>query len=255
MNIQKVILSAVLMLGMNIVFSQDVLYASLKRGLGLRDQPSSNGKVLEMIPYGQMINVLPDGSKKISISLEGFSGVWQKVNYNNTTGYVVSSYLLPSPPPGESVKTFADYLAQITAPSGKEVVIKKGKIAFTGNGSIEKKQLYKNGMRSDTWEFYEAGTETYTLPKFSIEQCFLLLRLLHEWTDAVGENDMFPSKNGASSDKQKNIKVQRGLINGKLGAINKINISSSDEYTGGGAYTLDIYILKNQAVISYSSGV
>src|SRR6478609_5441606 len=84
-------------------------FAAAKAGLSMREQPNTNAKVLEKIPYGAKILTLTDTIKPVAILTEGFNGWWWKVQYNNKIGYVVSSYVLPVAPPKAGTKTLQDY--------------------------------------------------------------------------------------------------------------------------------------------------
>ena len=98
---------------------------------------------------------------------------------------------------------------------------------------------------------YEYSSEVYMLPGFSIEQSFLLLRILNQFPDLIGEKDMFPNKKTIVSVTagEKTTEVEKDL-EGPPGAIKKIKI-----YSTQGAFTeFEIFMLDNQAVIYRNSG-
>lgn len=85
----------------------ETFYCWSLSGLNVREQASSEGKIIDKIPYGQKVEIpsmdqdynsyhedffLPgineDGSSDII-----FTGYWFKVNYNDKSGYVFSGYL------------------------------------------------------------------------------------------------------------------------------------------------------------------
>src|SRR4051812_30669271 len=92
-----------------IVIAQPNYYAAAKNGLSIREQPNVSAKVLDKIPYGQKLQLLKDTAELKSISVEGFTGYWWQVKFNDKTGYIVSSYVLQTPPPGSGIKKLEEY--------------------------------------------------------------------------------------------------------------------------------------------------
>jgi hypothetical protein len=229
-------------------------YAASKTGLSLREQPNANSKVLQKIGYGQKLELLKDTGESIKIVTEGFDGFWQKVKCNNQVGYVVSSYLFAVAPPKATVKNIKDYLAQLSAMAGSIVTVKKGNRETMGDNFYElKKQLYKNGAEWHEVVWYESNSETYFLPDFTIEQAFLLVRLIGQYKQEVGEKDEFPKKNTTVklqfSDKKTTVERLK-WADGTEGPINKITIETEE----GGSSSLEIFLHDGQAVISWGSG-
>jgi hypothetical protein len=115
------------------------------------------------------------------------------------------------------------------------------------------KQLYKNGMEWHKSQGYETGSEVFMLPDFTIEQCFLLLRLVGQYPDLITEKDGFPIKNTVIKNDtgDKSIELEREKYDGKTGPVKKLKIILAQ-----GAYTeLEIFMLDTQAVIYWNSGV
>jgi len=235
-------------------FAQYPCYAAAKSGLSLREQPNTGAKILEKIPYGEKLVTVAGDTNPPAISTEGFSGSWWKVNYNNKTGYIVSSYVLPVPPPKTGTKTLSDYFSQVSSANGSPVVIKKTNPDLNEMGeSTLTKQLYKNGMEWQKAEGYENGSEIYIIPDLTIEQCFLLLRLTGQYPDLIGDKDAFPYKNSTVKIEagEKTIEVEREKYDGKNGPVKKIKIILTQ-----GAYTeFEIFMMGTQVVILWSSGV
>jgi hypothetical protein len=231
-------------------------YAALKTGLSLREQPNTSSKVLQKIGYGQKLELLKDTGESIKIVTEGFNGFWQKVKYNNQAGYVVSSYLFSVAPPKPTIKNVKDYLAQLSVVAGPVVTVKKGNGETMGDYYSElKKQLYKNGAEWHEFNGYESGTEIYFLPNFSIEQAFLLMRIIGQYATEVGEKDTFPEKNskvklnrGEKTTTVERLKSYDGVT---PGPISKIIIETEE----GPVSTLEIFLIDGQAVICWGSGV
>jgi Bacterial SH3 domain len=242
------------------VKAQTVYYAAAKTGLSLREQPNATAKVLEKIAYAEKVITIADSVQPKTITTEGFNGYWWKVKYNNKEGYLVSTYLLPVPPPKAGIKKLEDYFAQVSTAAGSPVVLQKTDAASNEMGESNlTKQFYKNGMEWHKSQGYETGSEVFMLPDFSIEQCFLLLRLVGQYPDCITEKDGFPVKNAVikNDNGEKGIDIEREKYDGpqgpagKPGPVKKIKITLAQ-----GAYTeLEIFMLDTQGVIYWNSGV
>lgn len=229
-------------------------YVAAKTGLSIRDKPDANAKVLDKIPYGTKITLLEDNSEWVSIKTEGLMGFWRKVSYNNKTGYIVSSYLFPVPPPAATVKDMRTYLAKISQPFGAKLVVKSGAMNNIEEGGWElHKQLYKNGGEWHKFMGYEYGSDTYFLPDFTLAQAFLLVRLLPEFKEVFSEKDEFPleSKTFKKEEREYSITVDKEMISGDYPWVKKISI----EYEDGAIYSFEMYEIDNQVVVFFGSGV
>lgn len=251
---KKIIVTLVISFFYSSSFSQFTYYAAAKAGLSMREQPNTSAKVLEKIAYGEKLVTIADEGAQVAISTEGFNGYWWKVKYNNKTGYIVNSYVLPMPPPKATVKKLSDYFAQVSTKAGNPVVIKKSEAALAEMGELSlTKQLFKNGMEWHSTQGYEYGSDLYLLPDFTIEQCFLLVRLIGQYPDVVAEKDPFPAKNTKIKNEigDKSIEVERENYDGKPGPIKKIKIGAAQ----GAVTEFEIFMLDTQAVIFWTSGV
>lgn len=251
---KKIILFLFLFPAAKWALSQHVYYAAAKNGLSLREKPGTGAAVLEKIAYGEKLLTVADNDPSQAISTEGFNGYWWKVTYKNKTGYIVSSYVLPVAPPAAGIKNLKDYFTQVSSPAGKPLVVKRNSPELQEAGELSlTKQLYKNGMEWHETQGFEYGSQVYVLPDFSIEQGFLLLRLLGQYPGLVGEKDSFPAKNSSTKNDvgEKIIELQREKTDGKPGDIKKIRIISTQ-----GAYTeFELFLLDTQLVVYWSSGV
>jgi Bacterial SH3 domain len=251
---KKIIVSVAAIFLSFVSFSQFTYYAAAKAGLSMREQPNTSAKVLEKIAYGEKLVTVADENQQVAIATEGFNSFWWKVKYNNKTGYIVNSYVLPTPPPKAGVKTFSDYFSQVSTKAGSPLLIKKSGAALNEMGeSTITKQLFKNGMEWQEEKGYENGSNLYLLPDFTIEQCFLLVRLLGQYPDLISEKDLFPVKNTNTKIEggTKSVEVQREKYDGKPGPVQKIKIVLEQ----GAITEFEIFILGTQAVIFWTSGV
>jgi hypothetical protein len=250
----KSVFIALAILCTSTAFAQNfTYYAAAKAGLSMREQPNTSAKVLEKIAYGEKLATLADTAKGIPITTEGFDGWWWKIKYNNKIGYVVNTYLLPIPPPKATVHNMKDYMAQVSSPAGAAVTLKRNDEAAEGVGSTLKKQLYKNGMEWHETSGYEYGSEVAIIPDITVEQAFIIVRLLNEYPNMIGEKDPMPTKNTTIKKDagDKTFTIEKELWNDKFGPMKHITITSTE----GAATILEIYLLNEQVVINYSSGV
>ncbi len=228
-------------------------YVALKGGLSIREEPNVNSKVLDKIPYGTKISLLPPEPEIQSIVTEGLMGWWRKVKYNNKTGYIIDSYLFPHPPPKAGVKNMKAYLAQLSAPFGAKLIVKKGGMNNIEEGGYQTtKQLYKNGGEWHEFGGYEYFSNTYFIPDFTMQQAFQLLRMLPEFSSVVAEKDEYITENKtyAKGDIEYQVKVDKEQM-GKEWWLKRITI----EFIEGGNYVFELSSMDNQAVIFYGSGL
>jgi hypothetical protein len=233
-------------------------YVAAKSGLSMRDKPDANAKVLEKISYGTKVTTIAEDGDWKEITTESMMGHWKKVKFNNKTGYIVDNYLLPwAPPKLAGIKDLKQYLAQVSLPHGTKLIVKSGNMTqLTESGWELNKQLYKNGAEWHEYFAYEYGSDTYFLPNFSLQQGFLLLRLIPEFKDIFGEKDEFPTtskkytKNGIEYELTIVKTIDEPDYTGPY-TIEKIKIS----YTDGASYEFEMYTQDNQLLIFFGSGV
>lgn len=236
------------------------MYVAAKTGLSIREKPDAGAKVLDKIPYGTKITVLELGEERKGITTEGMLGYWQKVKYNNKTGYIIDSYLFPWAPPKLTTIKESDnyrmknYLAQVSVPFGVRLTVKSGKMNNLDEAGWQvTKQLYKNGAERHEQVGYEYGSDVYFLPGFSLQQGFLLLRLIPEFKAMIGDKDEFPkeSKKFKKGEIEYEIKIEKQDFGEDYSWIEKIHI----EYSDGPSFVLEMFMLDNQLVILMASGV
>lgn len=236
------------------VAQQQSFWVAAKSGLSIREKPSTTAKVLDKIPYGTKITLINTEEETVSVITEGMQGYWEKVSYNNKTGYIVNSYLLPLPPPKlGTVKIMDDYFKQVYTPFGNKLVVKDEERNNIEEGGYElQKQLYKNGAEWHIFTGYEYGSQTWFLPDLTIQHGFILLRLIPEFNDVFGEKDEFPiaDRTFKKGEREYSIKVDKEQY-ADYPWIKRISI----EYEDGAIYTFEMYQIDNQLVITFGSGV
>lgn len=225
------------------------LYVAAKGGLNIREKAEANARVLDKIPYGTKINLLPMEENSKKVTTEGLTGYWRKVTYNNKTGYIIDAYLLPFAPPKADVKSMKAYLAQLSAPFGSRLTVKTGAEDMV---ATTHKQLYKNGGEYHQFIGYEYNSDTYFLPQFSMQQGFLLVRMMAEFAEVWSEKDALPTTDTTckKGEREYSITVQKEVF-GDTPWIKRIKV----EFESGAMYTFEMYEVDNQLVIFYGAGV
>jgi hypothetical protein len=87
-----------------------------------------------------------------------------------------------------------------------------------------------------------------------LQQGFLLLRLIPEFKEVFGEKDEFPTESKTFKKGEVEYQVTVDKLSWDDGAytwVQRIRIEFSPDVS----YSLDMFVLDNQLVISYSSGV
>ncbi len=236
------------------VFAQEnVFYVAAKTGLNIRETPAIAAKVLGKIPYAAKISLTEASEESKRVDVEGFIGYWKKVTYNDKTGYIIDTYLLPYPPPKADTKTMKEYLSQISIVFGDSLVINNGSMNNVEEGGSQLiKQLYKNGGEWHEFLGYEYNSMTYLVPGLTMQQAFLLIRLLPEFADYIGDKDEFITANKKVKKKGREYeyKVEKEIFV-NIPWIEKIRIDFED----GAIYRFELYQIDNQIVIFYGAGV
>lgn len=229
-------------------------YVAAKTGLSMREKPEVGAKVVDKIPYGTKVFIIENGEERKQINTEGMNGMWQPVKYNNKTGYIIDSYLFPwAPPKLATVKEMKNYLAQVSVPFAPKLMVRSGNMNNIEEAGWElTKQLYKNGAEWHQMQGYEYGGDTYFLPGFSLQQGFLLMRLIPEFKEVFGEKDEFPveTKTYTKGEIEYKVTVDKESYD-LFNFFKRVTV----EYSDGASYFLEMYMLDNQLIISFSSGV
>ena len=225
------------------------MYVAAKAGLNIREKPETSAKVLGKIPFASRISWPETNETSKRINTEGLHGYWRKITYNNMTGYIIDTYLLPCEPPKPGTKTLREYMAQISVPFGDSLVITNGALNNVEEGGSQlTKQLYKNGSEWHEFQGYEYNSQTYFMPGFTMQQAFLLLRLVPEFEDYITEKDEYITANKKIKKKEREYEytVEKEVF-GDTPWINKIKIAFED----GAIYTFEMFQIDNQVVIFY----
>jgi hypothetical protein len=251
--VRSFFLLLILSLSLSLAAQKSFSYVAIKSGLNIREKPETGARVIGKIPYAKRLELLANDEQSKPIQTEGLNGMWKKVKHDGKTGYIVDSYLFSFPPPGASTKTMKAYLAEISSLHGEALVVNSNTIEDEEASAYKlTKQLYKNGAETHDFSGYEYSSATFFIPGFTIQQAFLLLRLLPEFAPYISEKDEFITKNKTVKKDEKEYKytVEKELF-GNTSWINRIKI----EFEEGAFYNFELYQIDNQVVIFYGSGV
>lgn len=250
---KKMILLLLLFFTIKLTAQERTMYVVAKTGLNIREKPEVNAKVLDKIPYATKIVWQESGENAKKIITEGLTGYWRKVTYNDKTGYIIDSYLFPAVPPAAGTKTLKDYLAQISVLFGDNLVVTKGAMENVEEGGSQlSKQLYKNGAEWHEFQGYEYNSMMYFVPGVTMQQAFLLVRLIPEFAEYISEKDEYITANKKlkKKDRDYEYKVEKETF-GDTPWINKITIGFED----GAIYKFEMFQTDAQVVIFYGSGL
>jgi hypothetical protein len=236
----------------------DVFYTCAKSGLPLRELPSRTAKLIEKIPYGTKVTPIYSETDTMPLQpeqVEGMRGYWKKVRYNNKTGYIVDTYLLPWPPPKATTKEMKQYFSQVTSAFGNKLNISSGNMNNISEGGWRlTKQLYKNGAEWHQHQGYEYHADTYILPGFNLQQGFILLRLLPEFKDVFAADAAFPTENQTRKLEYGDYKItveRESQWFDNNPPLRRIVV----QFEQGAYYSFEIFTLEGQLVISFGGGV
>jgi len=250
---KKIVYFFLLLLTLNATAQQGVYYIAARNGLSLREQPDATSKLITKIPYGQKVAIKHITDSEHRYNAEGLDGMWVSTSYNGKTGYIVDNFLLPTPPPKPGVNDLKQYLEQLSTVAGAPVEIKRSLAELEGGSISLKKQLFKNGAEYHLHNGYEAHTYTFFLPDYTLQQAFVLLRLLPEYKTAFDSNDAMPISNTTIKrrDTEIEVKVEKENYGNGIERVIRLRLS----YEQGALYDIDVFELGNQVVISVSGGV
>jgi len=251
---KKILLFLMVVASITVAAQTETLYVASKSGLSLREKPDASSKLLDKIPYGAKVSSVQTDEEWIPVTLEGMNGYWRKIKFNNKTGYAADCYFLPLPPPKITVKEMKGYLTQLSVPFGSKLIVKPGnRYNLEESGWELHKQLYKNGGEWHRFLGYEYGSDTYFLPGFTLQQAFLLVRLIPEFNTIFSEMDAFPLENKVfkKGEREYSIKVEKENYGGDINWIKKISV----EYEDGAIYNFELFQIDNQVVIFLGAGV
>lgn len=205
MRLPKLFLALILFLCASPCFAQQTLYAASKSGLNLREQANASSPVIAKIPYGSKVSLI-DENYTDELLTEGMKTYWTRIRYEGHTGYAAHVYLLPFMPPsskfnGYDMAAYLESLSKLQGSSRKVI-----SYSWEGQPSVSR-NLYENGMAQRSYQGYEEVSETAWIPGISLEQGFVLARLLCGLPELLSITDGFPAKPYTAKGDERSIKI------------------------------------------------
>jgi len=103
------------------------MYVSLTNGLRVRDRPSLSGKIIKVLPYGEMITLNSNYLKpRTEDTIDGINDYWYYISVDGEDGWIFGGYLIDrlesDPIVGFWRKENARQLVWYFSPSGRFIV-------------------------------------------------------------------------------------------------------------------------------------
>lgn len=225
--------------------AQSDLYSAARAGLNLREAPEQSSKVLDKVPFGEKMKVVTDTLFGVAYT-EGMQCYWQKVHYMGKTGYVANAYALPIKPPAAAPDDLLIYLETVATKVGEN----QYEVRYMEELGVRvEKKLFKSGLSYRIIKGYEYFKETIWLPGFSMEQAFVLARLISPISGLLNQEDAFPGESKKSEEMDsKSIEVKYAYKNLYPQYVRL-------EYCEGACYILTLDNEGGEISISISAGV
>lgn len=225
--------------------AQSDLYSAARAGLNLREAPEQSAKVLVKVPFGEKMKALNDSLYGVAYT-EGMQCNWRKIQYGGKTGYAASAYVLPIKPPASAPEELIKYLETVGTKVGESQY--ENRSSEEAGIKVEKK-LFKNGLSYRIITGYEYYKETVWLPNFSMEQAYVLARLISPISGLLSPEDAFPSvSNTPENSELRSVDVRFAFENSYPYYV-------KFEYCEGACFTLTIDNEGGEISISISAGV
>lgn len=173
-------------------------YAAAMSGLNLRKMPDPSSEILDKIPYGTPLQL--ENNRSILYSAEGINGHWVLTAFNGKKGYVFDGYLLPYPPPTES--SLNDYLDHRFNKIYGPAYFEPDSISDTEMQEAVTYTIYENGISRTEYAGFEYYSNVINIPYISMQQAFLLCRLLPDLHRFIPENAHFPLQESGSETRK-----------------------------------------------------
>jgi hypothetical protein len=156
------------------------LYVHALQGLSLRANSDLKAKVIEVIPFGAEVEVIPDTKPKVPITNSNISGTWVKVKRGANSGYLFDGFLsrlksMDLPKHARYPNELIDYLKSIY--KVKIDTDKSPNVAYIEYRSIE----FTNGVEYES-KSYEGGVVfivNFPTAMITFQEVYLLARLAY----------------------------------------------------------------------------
>ncbi len=180
----KYIFSFLIFISLNQVFAIDTYQANetlnvlTLSGIKLRDKPG--GTVLQSIPYASKVVTLEPKNNIFPVTVEGIKGSWVKVNFNEKIGYVFDGFLSRLPAPSLTDANLRAYVKREFKVLSNDLPLSYWADSDLGASGNTVLFLEWNGEKCayENHFYYEGGGENLSLPGVSLEEAYLLVRVI-----------------------------------------------------------------------------
>lgn len=177
----KYIFSFLIFISLNQAFAIDSYQANESlnvltlSGIKLRDKPG--GTVLQSVPYAAKVVTLEAKNNNFPVTVEGIKGSWVKVSFNDKIGYVFDGFLSRLPAPSLTDANLRVYVKREFKVLSEELPLSYLTNNDSGNNVLF---LEWNGQKSayENHFYYEGGGENLCIPGVSMEEAYLLVRII-----------------------------------------------------------------------------
>jgi len=157
--------------------SNETLNVLTISGIRLRDKPEGN--VLQTISYGSKVVTLESKNYNYPKTVEGIKGSWVKVRFNGNVGYVFDGFLssLPAPSLSDDLKSYLKREFKLLSSEMPLAFLRDNDLGPSGSNVIFFEWKNQQGAYSEHF-YYEGGGEYLSIPGVSIEEGYLLMRII-----------------------------------------------------------------------------
>jgi uncharacterized protein YgiM (DUF1202 family) len=228
-------------------------YVAYSTGVNMRKTPSLNADLLGKIPYATKLKLDYTKIDTIAVIVEGMTGYWAEVTYQNKKGYILNCYLTSVVPPKKGTKKMEDYLLQLSPKLGTIMKFKTGnQTNVSESGYNMEKQLYKNGCEWHKYYAWEYGSETHYLPQMNMQELFLIVRQIKEYEFVFSEKDDFTP---VDTKRKKKNEIQESELNYRVIKNGMFITNIKVDYENGGYYNFEMMIIDGHGVVTFGSGI
>lgn len=150
-----------------------------KQGVFIRSGPTTQGKKVTLVPYGQSFKVLSEGDKE---SMYGITSKWYQVNYRSRTGWLWGGLATPNGKAGQVPKATGQCqsLHDYAEKQFKQLSIKKSLIPGPVNTHMDRSieietTEYERGIIGEISHGYESMGQKLKIPGGTVDDGLKIL--------------------------------------------------------------------------------
>jgi len=151
---------------------------------GIRLWDETEGNVLQKVPYSARVVTLESKNFNYPKTMEGIKGAWVKVNFNGNVGYVFDGFLSSLPAPNLSDENLGVYVKREFRAISNEIplsFLKDNELGESGSNVLFLEWKNQKCAYEESF-YYEGGGESLCIPGVSMEEAYLLMRIIERET-------------------------------------------------------------------------